>query len=116
MIQIGTESGLLPAPVIIPSTPVNYNYNRRDITVLNVDKHGLLLGPAERADVLVDFSPTPTFVNVLPDRSTSPSATASLPDGVPTWIVVYFILGFGLAFALFFVYLWLVVFQKKRTP
>jgi FtsP/CotA-like multicopper oxidase with cupredoxin domain len=56
IIQIGTESGLLPAPVVIPSTPVNYNYNRRDITVLNVDKHGLLLGPAERADVIIDFS------------------------------------------------------------
>jgi FtsP/CotA-like multicopper oxidase with cupredoxin domain len=55
-IQIGTESGLLPAPVVIPSTPVNYEYNRRDITVLNVVTHGLLLGPAERADVVVDFS------------------------------------------------------------
>jgi FtsP/CotA-like multicopper oxidase with cupredoxin domain len=55
-IQIGTESGLLPAPVVIPSTPVGYEYNRRSITVLNVFTHGLLLGPAERADVLVDFS------------------------------------------------------------
>jgi FtsP/CotA-like multicopper oxidase with cupredoxin domain len=55
-IQIGTESGLLPAPVIIPSTPVGYEYNRRSITVLNIFTHGLLLGPAERADVVVDFS------------------------------------------------------------
>ncbi len=55
-IQIGTESGLLPAPVVIPSTPVGYEYNRRSITVLNIFTHGLLLGPAERADVLVDFS------------------------------------------------------------
>jgi FtsP/CotA-like multicopper oxidase with cupredoxin domain len=56
MVQIGTESGLLPAPVVIPSTPVGYEYNRRSITVLNIFTHGLLLGPAERADVLVDFS------------------------------------------------------------
>jgi FtsP/CotA-like multicopper oxidase with cupredoxin domain len=55
-VQIGTEGGLLPAPVVIPSTPVNYEYNRRSITVLNVWTHGLLLGPAERADVIVDFS------------------------------------------------------------
>ena len=55
-IQIGSESGLLPAPVVIPSTPVGYEYNRRSITVLNVFTHGLLLGPAERADVVVDFS------------------------------------------------------------
>jgi FtsP/CotA-like multicopper oxidase with cupredoxin domain len=55
-IQIGTESGVLPAPVVIPSTPVGYEYNRRSITVLNIFTHGLLLGPAERADVVVDFS------------------------------------------------------------
>ncbi len=55
-IQIGSESGLLPAPVVIPSTPVSYEYNRRSITVLNIWTHGLLLGPAERADVIVDFS------------------------------------------------------------
>jgi FtsP/CotA-like multicopper oxidase with cupredoxin domain len=56
IIQVGTESGLLPAPVVIPSTPTGYEYNRRSITVLNVSTHGLLLGPAERADIIVDFS------------------------------------------------------------
>jgi len=56
MVQIGTEGGLLPAPVVIPSIPVNYVYNRRDIVVLNVDTKGLFVGPAERADVIVDLS------------------------------------------------------------
>lgn len=56
LIQIGTEAGFLPAPVVIPSTPVGYNYNRRDIVVLNVENKSLFLGPAERADVIVDFS------------------------------------------------------------
>ena len=55
-VQIGTEGGLLPAVAVIPPTPVNYEYNRRSITVLNVSTHGLMLGPAERADVVVDFS------------------------------------------------------------
>jgi len=55
-IQIGTEGGLLPAPVVIPPTPVNYEYNTRSVTVTNVAAHGLWLGPAERADVIVDFS------------------------------------------------------------
>ena len=55
-IQIGTEGGFLRAPVVIPPQPVNYIYNRRDIVVLNVSEHSLLLGPAERADVIVDFS------------------------------------------------------------
>jgi len=59
MIQIGNEGGVLPAPVTINSQPINYEYNRRSITVLNVSDHGLLLGPAERADVIVDFSRVP---------------------------------------------------------
>ena len=56
MIQIGTEGGFLPAPVVIPSQPIVYNYNRRDIVVLNVADHALFLGPADRADVIIDFS------------------------------------------------------------
>ena len=56
MVQIGTEGGWLPNPVLIPNTPVNFDYNRKSITVLNVLQHGLWLGPAERADVLVDFT------------------------------------------------------------
>jgi len=55
-IQIGTEGGLLPAPAVVRPQPINYVYNRRDITVGNVNEHALLLGPAERADVIVDFS------------------------------------------------------------
>ena len=55
-IQVGTEGGFLPAPVNLPNQPITYNYNRRDIVVLNVDKKTLFLGPAERADVVVDFS------------------------------------------------------------
>lgn len=56
MIQIGSESGFLPFPVEHPNQPVNYNYNRRDIVVLNVQEKNLFLGPAERADVIIDFS------------------------------------------------------------
>lgn len=51
-IQIGTEGGLLPAPVVIPPTPINYEYSRGSITVLSMSTHGLTLGPAERADVI----------------------------------------------------------------
>ena len=56
MIQIGTEGGFLPAPVVIPAQPVNYEYNRRNIVVLNVTDKALFMGPAERADVIIDFS------------------------------------------------------------
>ena len=56
MIQIGNDSGFLPNPVVLPNQPVDYEYGRRSITVLNVSSKNLLLGPAERADVVVDFS------------------------------------------------------------
>lgn len=56
IVQIGNEGGLLAQPHDIPSTPLNYEYNKRSFTVLNVLERGLYLSPAERADVLVDFS------------------------------------------------------------
>jgi len=56
IIQIGAEGGLLPTPSVIPSTPISYDYNKRAITVLSVLNHGLMVGPAERADIIVDFS------------------------------------------------------------
>ena len=59
IVQIGSESGFLPFPVIHPNQPVNYNYNRRDIVVLNVQEKNLFMGTAERADVIIDFSAVP---------------------------------------------------------
>jgi len=55
-IQIGTEGGLLPAPVVIPSMPTGYEANTRSVTITNVSVHGLWVGPAERVDAIVDFS------------------------------------------------------------
>jgi FtsP/CotA-like multicopper oxidase with cupredoxin domain len=64
MIQIGTEGGFLPAPVVLPNTPIGYNYNRRDIVVLNVENKTLFMGPAERADVIIDFSQVPANAGI----------------------------------------------------
>jgi len=58
-LQIGNESGFLPNLNVVRNGPIGYNYNRRDIVVLNVQEHALLLGPAQRADVVVDFSHLP---------------------------------------------------------
>jgi FtsP/CotA-like multicopper oxidase with cupredoxin domain len=55
-LQIGTEGGFLPEPVVIPPQPINWNMNATAFNVGNVTDHSLLLGCAERADVLVDFS------------------------------------------------------------
>ncbi|HXU94320.1 MAG TPA: choice-of-anchor D domain-containing protein [Gallionella sp.] len=55
IVQIGSEGGLLPAPVVIPSTPISFTYNNLGV-VLGVAGHGLFMGPAERADTVIDFS------------------------------------------------------------
>ncbi|MGC2166935.1 MAG: hypothetical protein WA632_13090 [Gallionella sp.] len=56
IVQIGSEGGLLPAPAIWKSQPVNYDQNVRNITVFNITDHDLMLMGGERADVLIDFS------------------------------------------------------------
>lgn len=71
-LQIGNESGILPNPAIIQNVPIGYNYNRRTVTVLNVQEHALWLGPAERADVVVDFSPYAGQTLILYNDSGAP--------------------------------------------
>ena len=55
-IQIGTEGGFLPAPAVIPAQPTTWVNDPTVFNAGNVDLHSLLVGPAERADVIVDFS------------------------------------------------------------
>ncbi|HEY5912832.1 MAG TPA: hypothetical protein VJA21_19745, partial [Verrucomicrobiae bacterium] len=55
-IHIGSEGGLSPNAVELQTTPIGYEQNKRSVTVLNTFEHTLFLGPAERADVIVDFS------------------------------------------------------------
>jgi len=56
MIQIANEGGFLPSPVVLKSAPIQWNTSVVDFNVGNVDGGTLMLGPAERADVIVDFS------------------------------------------------------------
>jgi FtsP/CotA-like multicopper oxidase with cupredoxin domain len=55
-IQIGTEGGFLPAPVVIPAQPTTWVTDPTVFNAGNVDQHSLLIAPAERHDVIVDFS------------------------------------------------------------
>jgi len=60
-IQIGSEGGFLPQPVVLPTQPVVWNVDPTMFNVGNVLQQNqgggtLFLGPAERADVIVDFS------------------------------------------------------------
>ncbi len=78
MIQIATEGGLLPSPVVINNVPVGFEQNKRNIVVLNVAEKSLFLGPAERADVVVDFSPYAGKTIILYNDSPAP-----VPAGDP---------------------------------
>ena len=75
---IGNEGGFVPAPVEIPSTPFNYEYNKRSVTVLNILEHGLFLGNAERADAVIDFSKYAGKTLILYN-----DASAPIPAGDP---------------------------------
>ena len=55
-LQVGTEGGFLPQPVRIPAQPITWITDPTRFDVGLVDQHSLLMGPAERADVVVDFS------------------------------------------------------------
>jgi FtsP/CotA-like multicopper oxidase with cupredoxin domain len=75
LIQIGNEGGILPGVAVRTNQPVNYDYDRGSATVLNVQNlEGadpaikgvtVFLGPAERADVIVDFSSVTPGTNVI---------------------------------------------------
>ncbi|WP_296607250.1 multicopper oxidase domain-containing protein [Nocardioides sp.] len=56
-VQIANEGGFLPAPAVIDGQqPTTWITDPTRFDVGNVDQHSLLIAPAERADVLVDFS------------------------------------------------------------
>ncbi|MFH0994533.1 MAG: multicopper oxidase domain-containing protein [Pseudomonadota bacterium] len=61
MIQIGTEGGFLPTPVVLENHPISWNldptmFNVGNVLPLAEGGGTLILGPAERADIIVDFS------------------------------------------------------------
>ncbi len=56
-VQFGTEGGFLAKPVVVDGQQVTtWITDPTRFDVGNVDQHSLLLAPAERADVIVDFS------------------------------------------------------------
>lgn len=55
-LQIGTDSGFLPRPVVLENNPVTWNTDPTTFTAGLVNGGTLTLAPAERADVIIDFS------------------------------------------------------------
>jgi FtsP/CotA-like multicopper oxidase with cupredoxin domain len=103
MIQVGNEGGVLPGPAVIKNQPINYEYNRKNIVVGNVKEHALYMGPAERADILVDFSQfagkTLILYNDAPSALPAPDSRLDYftndPDQVSTGGAPKTLAGFG---------------------
>jgi spore coat protein A len=51
-VQVGTEGGFLPNPVVLNNPPVQIGFGSNG----NANAYTLLLAPAERADILIDFA------------------------------------------------------------
>jgi len=75
MIQIGSEAGLLPAPVVLPNHPITFD------DFGNIADKTLLAMPGERADVLIDFSAVPPGSTLVLYND----APAALPGGDPRY-------------------------------
>jgi spore coat protein A len=61
MLQIGTEGGFLPIPVLLnnPPRPFHADVDSDGNPIPSTMTYTLLLAPAERADVIIDFSDVP---------------------------------------------------------
>ncbi len=80
-VQIASEGGFLPAPAVIDGQqPTTWITDPTRFDVGNVDQHSLLLAPAERADVLVDFSKFAGRTLILYN-----DAPAAFPARVPSY-------------------------------
>ena len=56
MYQVANEGGWLPKVATIEPSPILYNIDKGRITIFNVEGPALVLTPAERADLVIDFS------------------------------------------------------------
>ena len=65
---------------MIPQQPIGWNLNPTTFNFGNVNQHSLLLGSAERADVVVDFSAYAGKTLILYN-----DAPAAFPAGVPVY-------------------------------
>ena len=80
-IHIGSEGGFLPAPAVVDGQQeTTWITDPTRFDVGNVDLHSMLLAPAERADVIVDFSQFAGKTLILYN-----DAPAAFPARVPSY-------------------------------
>jgi FtsP/CotA-like multicopper oxidase with cupredoxin domain len=80
-VHFGTEGGFNPKPVVVDGQQVTtWITDPTRFDVGNVDQHSLLLAPAERADVIVDFSKFAGKTLILYN-----DAPAAFPARIPSY-------------------------------
>ena len=86
IIQIGNEGGFTPFPVVLNNPPTKFTvqFDANGDPIGSTLKYNLLLGPAERADVIIDFSNVPAGSKLILYND----APAPFPAGDP--LVDYF--------------------------
>jgi FtsP/CotA-like multicopper oxidase with cupredoxin domain len=73
IVQIGNEGGFLVKPAVWPNQPIDFDYNRKNVTFGGVTSHALLLMSGMRADVIVDlFGVAPGAVVMLYNDAPAP--------------------------------------------
>jgi spore coat protein A len=76
IVQIGTEGGFLPAPVLLNKPPAQIAF---DPESGNAISYNLLLAPGERADIIINFSTVPSGSKLILYND----APAPFPGGDP---------------------------------
>jgi spore coat protein A, manganese oxidase len=81
-VQIGTEGGFLPFPTVLNNPPrqIGFDIDPNSPTCGNATSYTLLLAPAERADVIIDFSNVPAGSRLILYND----APAPFPGGDPS--------------------------------
>jgi spore coat protein A, manganese oxidase len=61
MIQIGNEAGFTPFPIVLNNPPTRFKVqiDENGDPIASTMKYNLLMAPAERADIIIDFSNVP---------------------------------------------------------
>lgn len=79
--QIGTEGGFLPTPVALnnPPRPIDFDVDPMSLTNGNATQYTLLLAPAERVDLIIDFTDVPSGAKLI----LYSDATGPFPGGDP---------------------------------
>ncbi|MBI4772084.1 MAG: chitobiase/beta-hexosaminidase C-terminal domain-containing protein, partial [Chloroflexi bacterium] len=81
--QIGNEGGFLPYPMTLnaPPVPIGWDNDPASATFGNVARKNLVMGPAERSDIIIDFSQVPPGSKLILYND----APSAFPGGDPRY-------------------------------